>query len=199
MRATDIGHGRGWLAAPAAASLARVDRDLGHPIQITYAGRSRAEQQRLRDLYLAGKGSYAAPPGSSPHETGIAIDTDDRPIAILAEHGWYRPLANEPWHFLYRLTQDKHRNAPATGAGKDDDMSLTPAQAKMLTENNTMLKQLTDYVGANGGMNTKTENTLGNKVDEIRDYLGARNGKDTKTPNTIGAKVDRLLDKGRRE
>lgn len=36
----DIGHGRGWLEAEAAKSQARIDRALGHPQQITEAGRS---------------------------------------------------------------------------------------------------------------------------------------------------------------
>jgi len=113
MQRTDLGHGRGWLDAAAAASLARVDRALGHPIQVTEAGRTGERQQELRDLYEAGKGNYAAPRGESPHEDGNAIDTNERLVALLAEHGWKRTLDFEPWHFVYNPARDQHRNDPA--------------------------------------------------------------------------------------
>ncbi|WP_067200113.1 hypothetical protein [Microbacterium sp. XT11] len=114
MQRVDIGHGRGWLSPAPAASLARIDRALGHPLQITEAGRTGERQQELRDLYLAGKGNYAAPRGESPHERGDAFDSDEaqRHLALLEEHGWYRPLPSERWHFLYRASQDRHRNDP---------------------------------------------------------------------------------------
>ena len=54
------------LDTGAQASLARMVAN-GCPLQITTAYRDRAYQQRLRDLYLAGKGSYALPAGRRPH------------------------------------------------------------------------------------------------------------------------------------
>lgn len=118
MQITDLGHGRGWLNAPAAASLRRVDAQIGHPLQITEAGRTPAQQQVHWDRYqryLNGGpwAPLAARPGTSPHEFGNAIDTDERLVAVLAEHGWWRPLASEPWHFVYRAWADKHINDPA--------------------------------------------------------------------------------------
>lgn len=130
---TDLGHGRGWLNADAAASLWRVDAQIGHPLQITDAGRTSEEQRHLVWLYENGLGSYAAPDGESPHQFGNAIDTNERLVEVLHDHGWRRPLAFEPWHFVYWPNLDNYRNAPA-GTGKsvvrtildpvEDDMKL---------------------------------------------------------------------------
>lgn len=115
MQTVDLGGGRGWLDAPAAASLLRVDRQIGHRLQITEAGRTGERQAYLHDGWvrrLPGF-NYAAPRGESPHEAGNAIDTNERLVAVLAEHGWWRPLSFEPWHFVYRASHDQHRNDPA--------------------------------------------------------------------------------------
>lgn len=129
----DLGYGRGWLSEDAAASLWRVDAQIGHPLQITSAGRTRAEQQEAYDRYLAGTGSFAAYPGTSPHEFGNAIDTNERLVSILADHGWWRPLSFEPWHFVYRASADNHINegtaagggsaAPESIQSQEDDMA----------------------------------------------------------------------------
>jgi len=65
----------------------------------------------------------AAKPGSSPHEFGNAIDTNERLVALLAGHGWSRPLKSEPWHFVYNPNNDNHRYDPApAGEEEGDDM-----------------------------------------------------------------------------
>lgn len=129
---TDLGHGRGWLNVPAAASLHRIDREIGHPLQITDAGRTRAEQQKNYDAWINGTGSFAAYPGTSPHEFGNAIDTNERYPDLMTRHGWWRPLNNEPWHFVYRTWADKHLNDPAPAAViplEDDDMLMIRVHA----------------------------------------------------------------------
>lgn len=119
MNATDLGHGRGWLDHPAALSILRVDAALGHPLQITDAGRTNAEQWDMWRKYGSPRAAY---PGTSTHESGIAIDTDER-IALLTEHGWERPFNNpsrspyEPWHYKYNRNADRHY-------GEDPDMAL---------------------------------------------------------------------------
>lgn len=109
---------RAWLSPSAAASLRRVDRQLGRTVTVTWAGRSRAEQQRLFDKYGYPRAAY---PGTSPHESGNAIDTDEhtRPgfISLMAANGWVRTLASEPWHFVHANYRDKHRNDPAPSGG----------------------------------------------------------------------------------
>lgn len=159
---TDIGHGRGWLNADAAASLRRVDAQIGHPLQVTDAGRTWEQQAELRRLYEAGRGSFAALPGESPHEAGNAIDTNERLVEILHDHGWRRPLAFEPWHFVYWPNLDNHINE-----------SGAQASAQVAPEEDEMFKLyfITDDVDGNGGsgwilQNLKTGKPIVLRSDE---------------------------------
>ena len=147
MQVTQLSDGRGWLNAPAAASLGRVDRAIGHPLQITEAGRSKAEQRAHYDRYMRylRGGTWAplaAAPGSSPHEFGNAIDTNERLVALLAAHGWSRPLKSEPWHFVYNPNNDRHRFDPAPAGQEEDDM-FTDEDRKLL---NTLAARMNDSV-----------------------------------------------------
>ncbi len=75
-------------------------------IWIRVAWRSTQEQTCLWNTMGPG---WAARPGSSKHETGLAIDiedwgpfyfgTDDR---LLYAHDWCRTVPSEPWHYEYR-------------------------------------------------------------------------------------------------
>lgn len=107
--------GRGWLNDDAAASIHRIDGEIGRLLQITSAGRTWAEQAELYDGWINGRPGYyfAAPPGTSPHEAGNAIDTNDRFLDVMNRHGWRRPLSQEPWHFVYWPNLDNHINDPA--------------------------------------------------------------------------------------
>lgn len=158
----DLGFGRGWLDVPAAASVRRIDRHIGHPMQITEAGRDWARQNEHYQHYL----KYGSPIALSPnapsiHQKGGAVDSDEaqRIVSILEEHGWRRTVYRwvngrwtlvEPWHFEYFAHLDKHINdpAPSGGAGtapKENDMSilfnangniytLSPGQIKLETD-----------------------------------------------------------------
>ena len=150
MQVTQLSDGRGWLNAPAAASLARVDASIGHPLQITEAGRSKAEQRAHYDRYMrylrgGPWAPLAAAPGSSPHEFGNAIDTNERLVALLAAHGWSRPLKSEPWHFVYNPNNDRHRFDPAPAGQEEDDM-FTDADRALLS---TLAARMTDSVFPN--------------------------------------------------
>lgn len=123
---TDIGAGRGWLNASAAASIRRLDALLGHPMQITEAGRTWDQQNAHWQHYLKYGKPIANRPGTSLHESGLAIDSDEaqRFVARMAEHGWVRTVYRwvngkntlvEPWHFEYRIANDQHRNDPVPG------------------------------------------------------------------------------------
>lgn len=121
---TDLGHGRGWLAEDAARSVARLDRALGHPLQITEAGRSWTQQKTHWDTYQKyGRPIALHPDTPSVHQKGRAIDSDEaqRHVALMAEHGWIRTVYRggvlvEPWHFEYDASRDKHINEPAIPA-----------------------------------------------------------------------------------
>jgi hypothetical protein len=86
---------------------------LGQPIVVTGAYRSEAQQA---DLYRR-KPGLAAPPGSSYHERGLAIDintsayggTDSpqfhRVVEVLESLGWhFFSPSGEPWHASYLVT-----------------------------------------------------------------------------------------------
>lgn len=133
----DLGFGRGWLNRPAASSILRIDRQLGHALQITEAGRTWGKQNEHYQTYLrVGYPIALAPDTPSVHQKGGAIDSNEaqRIIAILEDHGWRRTVYRwvggkwtlvEPWHFEYFQHLDNHRNEPASGGVTpfpEDDM-----------------------------------------------------------------------------
>lgn len=115
----DIGHGRGWLEAEAAKSQARIDRALGHPQQITEAGRTWLQQKAHWDVFQRyGKPIALHPDTPSIHQLGRAKDTDERDVALMNDHGWFQTVYRvvngvrtlvEPWHFEYDPARDNHR------------------------------------------------------------------------------------------
>ena len=71
------------------------------------AYRSYGQQLYLYDLYLSGKGNLAAPPGTSSHEYGTALDLADPSMRTVideigARYGWVKDEArSEWWHVNY--------------------------------------------------------------------------------------------------
>ena len=139
---TDLGHGRGWAAPAAAASILRIDAQLGRPADINEAGRSREradENYRKYLAYLAGGpwAPLALPADKSVHVPGMAADSDDwydpTAAAVWRDNGWRQtarypnnPKKDEPWHGEYFPEFDNHRNdpAPASIADLGDTMAL---------------------------------------------------------------------------
>lgn len=86
----------------------RLANSAGMNLHVISGYRSRSEQQRLYDLYKAGKGNLAAPPGTSFHEFHGAADVrfanGQRPgdtahlRALTAAAGLSLPVRSEPWH-----------------------------------------------------------------------------------------------------
>jgi len=86
----------------------------GHDVRVTSVRRSRAEQARLYERFLAGKSNLpAAPPGQSLHEYGLAFDLaragiephDDPLLAQLGEvwNAWGGHWSrSDPVHFEVR-------------------------------------------------------------------------------------------------
>ncbi len=158
--AVDIGGGRGRLAAPAAASLARVDAAFrsafGRAADINEAWRSPEQADknyRAYVAYLAGRGPWAAlayPAATSIHCRGYALDTDDTSTAhmrIWNDHGWFWTVYRngklvERWHLEYFPDRDKFRGASAAGT-----TTLTPGQ-KAAPQGGKM----TIYVRRNDGL-----------------------------------------------
>lgn len=97
------GAGRTGLAPAMLAAIDRVEQLLGRPLTIVSGFRSRADQQRLWDNRFTNP-YPVAPPGTSRHESGYAIDVpaadvgDLRRVGPLA--GLCTPLpASDPVHF----------------------------------------------------------------------------------------------------
>lgn len=124
MVAVDLGDGRGWLEEPAAKSIARIDIfELGHPMQITEAGRSYAYQDGhyQRYVHYLNGGPWApialAPWTPSVHQKGGAIDSNEaqRHLEMMEWNGWRRTVYRngklvELWHFEYFLHLDNRRH-----------------------------------------------------------------------------------------
>jgi hypothetical protein len=127
MKAVALGHGRGWLDAPAAASVKRIDYLIGRPLDINSAGRTRAAW----DAWQNGTGAPANLPGTSMHEKGLALDTDDRFLAVMSRNGWWRPYSHEPWHFEYLEQNDKMKELEML-TDKDVDRIATAVWAKVV-------------------------------------------------------------------
>ena len=106
--------GEAYLASNAAAnwnamrqaSLSTYGIDL-YPAGPYSAYRSYGQQLYLSNLYLSGQGNLAAPPGTSSHEYGTALDLADPSMAsvidqIGAAYGWAKAEASsEWWHVNY--------------------------------------------------------------------------------------------------
>jgi LysM repeat protein len=80
-----------------------VDLYPGGPVS---AHRTYTQQQYLYDLYLSGQGAPANPPGTSSHESGLAVDLATPEMRSIVDeigpaYGWYAPHANEWWHIEY--------------------------------------------------------------------------------------------------
>lgn len=85
---------------PYARGLIQVVGRAGLLPQVTSTRRSRSEQTRLYDAYLArGRtGLPAAPPGSSAHEFGYAFDMVVSPLQYLPVVGTYWAQLGGVWH-----------------------------------------------------------------------------------------------------
>lgn len=84
-------------------------RDYGigiYPGGTLSAFRTYDEQAYLYDLYLAGIGAPANPPGSSTHEAGIAVDVATPEMRSVIDqigpaYGWVGTIPSEWWHVAY--------------------------------------------------------------------------------------------------
>ena len=86
-------------------SIANYGVDL-YPGGPASAYRTTEQQQELYDLYLSGQGAPANPPGTSTHESGIAVDVADPAMRDVVDqiggaYGWSGTIPSEWWHVEY--------------------------------------------------------------------------------------------------
>lgn len=98
------GGDRAGLAPAMLAALARADGFLGHPVPVVSGLRTRAEQEALWEQ-RATNPYPVAPPGTSDHERGQAVDVARASVpgllAVAGEAGLCRPLPDtDPVHFV---------------------------------------------------------------------------------------------------
>ena len=102
----DLGGGKkvdASIAGNVQAMIQAARRD-GVDLKINSAHRSRQQQEVLYQKYLNGTGNLAARPGTSNHESGLAIDFSN----TRGAHAWLarnagrfglKNLPGEPWHY----------------------------------------------------------------------------------------------------
>lgn len=93
---------------PALAAIKRnlpgVAREMGFQARVTSGYRSRAKQAWLYNRWLQGLQEYpVAPPGTSDHEKGLALDVvstnPDALVSLLTEVGLFWAGPSDPVHF----------------------------------------------------------------------------------------------------
>lgn len=105
-----VGEGRGFdmplhpTIRTIARNLPAVARQLGFSARVTSGYRSAKKQAALYQRYLAGLMPYpVAPPGTSDHERGLAIDVvstnPDELVALLTAAGLFWAGPSDPVHF----------------------------------------------------------------------------------------------------
>ena len=94
-----------FLQLPAQKALARAISDRGEKLIVNSAYRTIAQQQFLHTRGSDCGYDLVAEPGTSEHESGLALDIEDPEgwSSFLENYGWYWPAhPNDPWHFEYR-------------------------------------------------------------------------------------------------
>jgi hypothetical protein len=102
--ASGDGGSRAGLAPVMLAALSRADRMLGRPVTVVSGLRTHAQQQLLWERRAANP-YPVAPPGTSDHERGLAVDVPrsevDDLLGVASAAGLCQPLpVTDPVHFV---------------------------------------------------------------------------------------------------
>lgn len=144
-------------------------------VTLTSGYRSNAEQQSLYDAALTKYGSeaearkWAAKPGGSNHEHGVAADIGNYQKitdAQLAQYGLWRPMSWEPWHVEPLSTQGKRRGAAST-----TPPGVDPVVAKTMENFEEAIMSLT--VGAQDSLVGASSTSVGAQVGIGTDEIGS--------------------------
>lgn len=108
------------------AAAEEFKKTTGRRLVINSAKRSPEDQQRLWDETVAAKrpgigpnGMPVAKPGTSPHESGLAVDVqnynDPAALAALNRQGLYQTVPKDPVHFAPKAERGAILNGPKSG------------------------------------------------------------------------------------
>jgi D-alanyl-D-alanine dipeptidase len=110
------------LAQALQQAAAEYNQITGKTVEVTSAVRDSAKQAELYQAYVSGKSKFpAAPPGSSKHERGLAVDisqavADDMDrMGLLKKYGLSRPVANDPVHLEVSAANGAILSGPMSG------------------------------------------------------------------------------------
>ncbi|PSB39630.1 peptidoglycan-binding protein [filamentous cyanobacterium Phorm 46] len=133
-----------YVQTSAKEGLHRAIQDRGQTIQVNSAYRTIAQQMLLYNDRF-NNSNPVAPPGTSNHQTGLAIDIEDAIgwESYLMQYGW-QPLAGDPPHFDY------------IGDGTIDLRSNSILAFQQLWNLNNPDSQ----IGEDGGFGPQTEDAL---------------------------------------
>jgi hypothetical protein len=110
------------LAQALQMAAAEYNQITGKTVEVTSAVRDSAKQAELYQAYVEGRSKFpAAPPGTSKHERGLAVDisqavADDMDrMGLLKKYGLSRPVANDPVHLEVSAANGAILSGPASG------------------------------------------------------------------------------------
>jgi D-alanyl-D-alanine dipeptidase len=110
------------LAQALQMAAAEYTQITGKTVEVTSAVRDSAKQAELYQAYVEGRSKFpAAPPGTSKHERGLAVDisqavADDMDrMGLLKKYGLSRPVANDPVHLEVSAANGAILSGPMSG------------------------------------------------------------------------------------
>lgn len=182
MNVVELSHGRGLLPAPAATSLHRLDADLGHPVQVTEAGRTYERQLYLWQQWQAGVAGFN--PAWHPDDSRAnhvltdgrtgAVDSDQQTGVPWEAHGWVLTVPHEPWHREYFIDRDQYVDSGDDIMGAADDVAWIKRR-----------------IGGSLSRDTNVSEDIDELKEQVRwlmNQVGGSNDRDT----TLRQDVDRL-------
>jgi hypothetical protein len=142
----------------------------GKPLTISSGLRSSAKQKELYEDYKAGRSRFpAAPPGSSKHESGMAVDIaeykDPAAVAALRSQGLMQTVSGDPVHFEVSGPKTEaasgsssasgsavQSSAPTSTALSSTDDSMVRVMASIRDSINSKMQEMIDKVAESNGI-----------------------------------------------
>jgi hypothetical protein len=141
----------------------------GKPLTISSGFRSSAKQKELYEDYKAGRSRFpAAPPGSSKHESGMAVDIaeykDPAAVAALRSQGLMQTVSGDPVHFEVSGPKTEAASGSSSASGTSVQSSA-PTTTAMSSSDDTLIRVMVDM-----------RNSLNSKMQEMVDKVSESNG-----------------------
>lgn len=205
MDISTLSGGRGQLPAPAAASIARIDRAIGRLLPITEAGRTREKQMHYYTNWVnrvPGFNRALHPEDPLANHVMVsgrrgAIDTEAAKqgavtIAFMNAHGWYQDAADEYWHFSYFQEKDQFINEIGDVMAEAAEILSEVQRTAVIiggtydrAKNGESLSQRVDKI-------ENKVDTVIKKIDRLAMIVGSTEAR-AKAGDTIGTRLDKLV------